>query len=432
MTLAVGAIGFTLAWLLLLLDVEPVPTWFYVFAWYPTLLMADAFIARRGEARALHRRPATAASLLLWSVPIWLLFEASNFRLGNWYYVMLPASPVERWAGIVISFATVVPAVLLAERTLDLAGLGSRMAGRPASVRPWELRAATLVGALAAVASLGWPERWFPLIWGAAWLVADPWLYRLRPEWSLIGDVARGAWGRIVRLLVGGLMIGLLWETYNFWARGKWIYTVPGLESTKWFEMPPLGFLGFPIFALEAWTLYHLLCALGLAIPLSGPATLATRRRRIAGATIAVAFSALTLVGMEQWTISSTAPALDRLPLVTREQVDALRQSGLSAWRLAEVDPAELAEITQLHPGEAAHVVSVARLTLLRGIGTTHAGRLTSLGIASVCELARRDPDDLFLQLKRGAPNRPRPTPSEVRVWTGSARRHCEIDPAVR
>src|SRR5206468_1825377 len=79
------------------------------------------------------------------------------------------------------------------------------------------------------------------------------------PERSLFADIAAGSWGRIARLMAAGLCAGALWESFNAAARAKWIYTVPFLEHMKIFEMPPIGFLGFTFFALEVWSLYHLL-----------------------------------------------------------------------------------------------------------------------------------------------------------------------------
>jgi len=60
----------------------------------------------------------------------------------------------------------------------------------------------------------------------------------------------------VVRLLVAGLLCDLVWESLNFLAPQKWIYTVRGLEELKIFEMPVLGFLGFPALALDAFAAY--------------------------------------------------------------------------------------------------------------------------------------------------------------------------------
>ncbi len=417
-----SALAFVLAWVLLLLDVEPVPTWFYVFAWYPTLIAADELAARAAGTTPMRRQPRLVASVLGWSVVIWLLFEAANFRLRNWYYVLLPENGAERWLGIVVSFATVVPAVVLAERLLGASRFGDRLRSRPVAIRPWELRVAAALGVAGGAAALGWPRWWFPLIWGAAWLLVDPWLYRRRPEWSLVGDVARGSWGRIVRLLSGGLAIGLLWESYNYWARGKWIYTVPGLESLKVFEMPPLGFLGFPVFALEAWTLYHALCALGVAVPLDGTGRTAPRRTVVA-AFVAVGLSAGVLWGMERHTISSTVPTVAQFAATLG--VDPDRLTAAAGGPRGLLDEARIAR-AGLPAAQARRLRDLAGLAFHRGLGLPHALRLERADVASVCALARRDPDDLYARLRAQTPTARRPTPAEVRVWVQSAVRRCD------
>ena len=63
---------------------------------------------------------------------------------------------------------------------------------------------------------------------------------------SLRGDLRSGHPWRLVNLLIGGLVCGLLWECWNYWARTKWIYTVPVPPDIKLFEMPLAGYLGFP------------------------------------------------------------------------------------------------------------------------------------------------------------------------------------------
>jgi hypothetical protein len=61
-----------------------------------------------------------------------------------------------------------------------------------------------------------------------------------------------------VAALVGsGLVCGVLWEFWNYWALTKWTYTVPYPPDVKLFEMPVLGYLGFLPFALECFAMYH-------------------------------------------------------------------------------------------------------------------------------------------------------------------------------
>jgi predicted flap endonuclease-1-like 5' DNA nuclease len=100
-------------------------------------------------------------------------------------------------------------------------------------------------------------------LWGVPVLAIEPWLWR-RGGPSLLRDLSEGRPGRVVRLLIAGLVCGLFWESANFLAGGRWIYTVPGLDGLKWFEMPPLGFLGFAPFALCCWSMARGLVELGL------------------------------------------------------------------------------------------------------------------------------------------------------------------------
>src|SRR6185436_13238840 len=196
-----------------------------------------------------------------------------------------------------------------AERALDAAGVGRKWHTRPFPLSDRDLTGSVALGLLQLALALTWPNLFFPLIWGALWLLLEPYVYRRRPDLSLFADLSRGDWGRTARLLIAGLGIGLLWESYNYWARGKWVYTVPWLEGTKWFEMPPFGFIGFAFFALEAWSMYAALCAARVAFAIDGPNRVNPRRAVLAGSLAAI-FSVGTLIGMERWTISSVVPAV--------------------------------------------------------------------------------------------------------------------------
>lgn len=411
------------AWTLLILQVDPVPTWFYVFVWYPTLVLLDELGTRLdGRPSMLWRGP--MLFVFLWSPVVWFVFEVANFRLENWYYIFLPHAAWERWCGIVLSFATVVPAVLLAERLLDAAGLFRKGRGPALVVRQRNIIWAIVAGLGMGVLALAYPRTFFPLIWGAAFLIVDPIVYLRQRSLSLIGDVARGSWGRIGRLMVGGLGIGLLWESYNFWARGKWVYTVPWLEELKLFEMPPLGFAGFPVFTLEAWSMYAALCLMGVAAPTIGKTNIRIGRL-VVGLSLGLAFSAATIAGMHRYTISSTAPVLTELPGATSEEVEALNAAGVATvFDLAGTEPATLAANSSISRGDAAVVVETARLATLRGIGNTYAKTLIDLGIASVCELSEQHPATLLAAVKRVHPG-PRPNGAEVRVWIRAAAREC-------
>src|SRR5882724_12107324 len=136
--LATAAVALIAVLLLRVYEIPPVPTWFYVLAWYPTLIILDEVVVLLGG-ESLLTRPRELAVMLWWSAVIWLLFEAINFRLRDWYYVFLPAGRVERWLGILVSLATVVPAVLLPERVLDRLGVWRDVRSRTLALEPRHL-----------------------------------------------------------------------------------------------------------------------------------------------------------------------------------------------------------------------------------------------------------------------------------------------------
>ncbi|MCH2662089.1 hypothetical protein MK163_16730, partial [bacterium] len=86
------------------------------------------------------------------------------------------------------------------------------------------------LGVLSLVLPLVWPVYFFPLVWGATILLAAPHNYRLGLA-GYLRQLERGDYGQTLRLLLAGLIAGLFWEFFNFWARAKWIYTVPFFDE---------------------------------------------------------------------------------------------------------------------------------------------------------------------------------------------------------
>lgn len=410
----VGAIGAATA--LALAGVEPLATWYYVFAWYGTLLAADGWYRLRTGRFFLLGRPAFLATLLAWSVPTWLFFELLNLRLRNWYYVFVPDHPVGRWVGISVSFATVLPAVFLAEASLAAGGIGRGARGPRLEVTPGLRRGLIAAGWLMLGLSLLWPRWFFPLVWGGVTLLLEPINHRRDPSRSLLGDLEAGRYSRLLRLLLAGAVIGFLWEGYNALARGGWIYTVPFFEELKLFEMPVLGFLGFPVFALECFAIWQALVLGGVAVPREGPAPTAPGRRRLGAALAGTAFSAAVLLCIEARTVGSVTPRLADLEV----PAEPLRAAGFDVFSLAEAAPSEVAARSGLAPDAALVAVERARLATLRGIGPAHAADLRRAGVERIHDLAAADPAALVTALEdAGAAD---VVPARVRVWVRGAR----------
>lgn len=301
--LAGSVLAFGLGSVGLSLKLEPFASWYYLFAWWPYILAAEAALLLRGGYSTLFEAPRRFLVLLPLSVTVWLLFELYNFRLGNWLYLNLPAATGLRWAGYALSFATVLPGLSVTQRLLEFWGVFDRAACRPwprvRRLYPW----CTHLGLACLVLPVLFPLYCFPLVWAGPVLLLEPVLHA-RGGRSLLGGLALGRPRLLWQTLLAGGICGLLWECWNFWARARWVYTVPWVgDFLKVFEMPALGFLGFPVFALSCFALSE-----AFFLYLAHLRRLPPARQRLAWLMLGVAaacFDAAVLLGMDLWTVAS-------------------------------------------------------------------------------------------------------------------------------
>jgi len=260
-------LGLVLAAEAALLGGQPlVARWFTPLVWTGYVLFVDALAARLTGRSYLTTDRVEGVLVGLASVGGWWLFEwynAPRFWRGGadaaglwWRYQGLEPNLFLRRLGYDWSFATIFPALFLTATVLRARVF------RRVRVRPWRppratLRALVVVGAVAAVLPLVIASAWLvPLVWVAFTLLLEPLNARAgRPSW--LADLGRGDASRLAALLAAGVVCGALWEFWNYWAATKWTYSVPYLGHVKIFEMPVLGYLGFPPFALECFAMYH-------------------------------------------------------------------------------------------------------------------------------------------------------------------------------
>ena len=254
--------------LCLVLKIEPFYSWFYCFAWWSYILLADNLLFTLRGASLLTTRKRELWAMLPLSVFIWLLFEGYNLFIRNWAYDGMPRQIWLRWLGYFAAFATVLPGVFTTSDLVDTLLFGRRTGSAASEFEPLREKPLSrpsvmifVLGFVLTVAPLLWPRYFFPTVWLGPVFLLDPLLERFGVR-SLSLSIASSDRRRVWSLILGGLTCGLLWEFWNFWAASKWIYTVPFFSEWRVFEMPLLGFLGFPPFALECWVLYHLLTSI--------------------------------------------------------------------------------------------------------------------------------------------------------------------------
>ena len=412
---ALGVIVFALGLWALAADIEAWNAIWYVPAWYGYLLVLDAAIVARGGRSFLKERRRELVAMMLWSLPFWLLFEAYNLRLHNWYYVFGLRTV---WGSLLMStlaFATVIPACFFHAELLETLGTPRERRWRRLSITPKVLAGCLAAGIACAVLPLVWPRWAFWMVWGAPLGIFEVLNYRAGAP-SLLRDLEEGRPTRLLRLLLGGLAAGGAWELLNYWARTKWIYTVPGFEDTKFFEMPVAGFFGFPPLAVSAFAFFAFVSRL--------------RGRALRGtAAAAIVFSGLASLAAMDRNVQSLRPTLSEL--------SGLDASAIARLRSAEIPTPERLDRAARREGVAAvaaragvplpsveRAARQAALALHKGMGPSAARLLEEAGIDGVEDLRAAHPPALALLLSRLAASRGVPAPrlEHVRVWVRAAR----------
>ena len=270
--------------ILLAAPVYIIGVYFTPIQWTGYILLVDAAIFYRSGSSLISSRRKEFLAMLPWSVACWLIFEAYNLRLHNWSYVGLPENAVFRNIGYAWSFATIFPAVLETAELIALLvspGAKSLNGGTAAAASmqfrggPWSI-VSILLGVLCLAVPLVVPESLAAKMFGLVWI---GFVFLLDPLNALVGGRALFARDGVANpalmfaLGASGLVCGILWEFWNYWAIAKWIYTVPiSFAGPKLFEMPLLGFLGFIPFALECYVMQQFLLSLVPSISSGLPA----------------------------------------------------------------------------------------------------------------------------------------------------------------
>jgi len=417
----IGVALFCLAVVMLGQGREPFTTYFYSFAWWSYILAADALVYWLQGRSLIVSQTRIFLCMIPLSIFIWCIFEAFNFRLANWYYINLPPEVWMRWIGYAIAYATVLPGLF---ETMHL--LGAVLPFRAVSWKklypsPLFLRTSPSLGGLFLLAALFFPRFCFPLVWVGFALLIEPLLY-LRGGNSLLRDIEKGKPGRLLTLLAAGLVCGLLWELWNFWAQAKWIYTVPFFEEGKLFEMPLLGFLGFPPFAVSAYAMYRIVL-------------MARQRGRIWQRGIwwllIGLFCLLTFAGIDRYTVVSYIPLIKDLPGVQAQWKERLRQAGVE--KVQDLISRKVEGLVALgipYP-EAEKLMRQVEMITLKGMGIENYRLLREVGVSTLTQLAQQDPLDLDLRIERTAhltsiPHRA-PTPALVRLWIKEAKKRVRV-----
>lgn len=421
--LLLGPIWLAMTYALAGAGVEPIATHFYLCAWAGLIFTFDRLIAHCDGRSLLRRIGATGMlQMFFWSAVAWFFYELCNFRLQNWYYILVEDQPLLRMLATFVAFGTVFPGIFWIDTWLERAGLNRVIRIPVLQMTPGRRMTMVVAGCGFFCLWLADPVHFYPLVWGGTFLLLAPLNERLGID-GLLRQLQRGDLGPTVRLLVAGFIAGGCWEFFNFWARAKWIYTVPFFDELKLFEMPLLGFIGFPPFAVECACTYRLLVWARLCPPFGafrqqGPARTGTVLTFLT--VIALVGSLAVYEGMQRLTVASTTPRVAEVAPLTPDQRRVL--TDLDVEHLTELvghgsETRWQQVATRLSPMARSQLQDLVGLYMHQGIGTDHGNRLVAAGITSRQQLATMTAAQVLERLTGVIGDASGPRIEQVRVW---------------
>jgi hypothetical protein len=359
LVLLVAAIAHVAGYVLLAFRVEPFMYNFYLLSWWSYIAIVDASLALKRKRFLIFNQ-----NLPFWMIvssAFWCVFELINLRLENWYYINIPDSSMIRFFGYLAAYGTVIPALYVTKEALS-ALLGD------VPIKPIKLSAylpySLPLGILLFLLFMLFPAYLFSFAWIFLIPIGEGYCYA-RNYSCFTRELEQGKVGNLLATLLSGLVSGFLWESWNYWAVSKWVYTVPFFESFKIFEMPLLGYVGFVLFAVEAVLAHSFVSESGHVA-----------RHRWAVAAAALIFSSASFALIDRHTIFSYLAEAQRLPFLTDESRDYVKRAKVQTT--FAIDP-------QILNAEEREMLTILHL---RGLGLANTVKLREHGIQTVKELS--------------------------------------------
>jgi hypothetical protein len=347
---------------------------------------------------------------------------------------------VERWMGYAIAYGTVLPGMFETAELLESLGLFKNSKIKKTVLSQGGHSVLILLGALCLACSVLVPEYFFSLIWVGFIFLLDPLNYRFGSQ-SLLKDLEEGNLRKIYLLLVAGLICGFLWEFWNFWALSKWVYTVPFFNRAKGFEMPFLGFLGFPPFAVQAYVMYNFISLFrsgrGWEESTCGP-DLERKTRPLTMILTAIFIGSCSVFifrAIDSNTVDSYYPRLEDAYWIEPQYRRELPKVGIATFddllsKTREKKEMDELALRLLIPRELLiQWVEKARLVQLKGLGVENLRILEGVGIDSISALAKEDPEVLYDKIEQVSREGAPPQEAKIRIWVREAKKQVRSSP---
>ena len=238
------------------LKIQPFANWYFPIIWFGYILTIDALVYKLRGNSLISNRFSHFLGMVVISMLFWWVFEFINISVQNWHYFGIEGLGNLRNVYGSISFATVLPAFFeTVELIRSIHLFDKKELKKKHRVTKRFLHFMMFLGIISFLAPIFLPNFTFPLVWLSFFFILDPINY-LHKQPSIIGHLKDRKLVVPLSLLLAGIILGFLWEFWNYWAIPKWTYDIPFIGFFKIFEMPILGYLGYFPFAFELYTMY--------------------------------------------------------------------------------------------------------------------------------------------------------------------------------
>ena len=244
---------------------QPFANWYFPIIWFGFILTVDAINKKISGKSLISNNFSKFLGIVIISGLFWWIFEIANLGVGNWAYQGLNfKNATVRFIFGTLSFSTVLPAFFeVYELIRNIHLFDNKKLKKKHDISKTFLHWMTGLGVLSFILPVLFPKFAFPLVWLSFFLILDPINY-LHKQPSIIQHLRDRRLAIPLSLLLAGIIMGIFWEFWNYWAIPKWTYNVPFVGFFKIFEMPILGYFGYFPFAFELYTMYFFVQSLFL------------------------------------------------------------------------------------------------------------------------------------------------------------------------
>lgn len=236
----------------------------YMPLWIGYILIMNALCVMRSGRSPLTSHFLPYLATFPASSLFWWFFEYLNRYVWNWYYRgVSQMSAAEYTFYATLCFSSVLPAV--AATAAFLHTFAPFRDERYENMGKVDIRGIRPVLFFAFVSLLGlsgivlFPQYTFPLLWLSP-LMAFLLIQITLGEPCVLDRLRTGNWSLVFRFAVAALCCGLAWETWNYYAVAKWVYSVPFVHRFQIWEMPIIGFAGYLPFGVECAAVTAWIC----------------------------------------------------------------------------------------------------------------------------------------------------------------------------